>query len=179
RFVPSPNWILKAWSTSENEILDIGGLDVVVFVFSIVVVNYTVLVLPVNYYCKETSHKNIPLESLEVFTIENVKTGSRFLWAHCLALYIITLAACTLLYFEYKSITKLKLPHIIGSPPKPIHFTILVRSIPWSVEQSYCDTVNKFFSYYHASISNWLGTILIHALLSNKNKPTLKEQKNN
>lgn len=32
RFVPSPGWIVKAWGTSENEILDLGGLDAVVFV---------------------------------------------------------------------------------------------------------------------------------------------------
>jgi len=32
RFVPSPSWILKAWETSEEEILAIGGLDGVVFV---------------------------------------------------------------------------------------------------------------------------------------------------
>lgn len=46
-------------------------------VFSIAAVICTVLVLPVNYYGKERIHKDIPLESLEVFTIENVKTGSR------------------------------------------------------------------------------------------------------
>ncbi|KAI5393412.1 CSC1-like protein RXW8 isoform X1 [Lathyrus oleraceus] len=173
RFVPSPGWIVKAWGTSENEILDLGGLDAVVFVrilvfsirvFSIAAVICTVLVLPVNYYGKERIHKDIPLESLEVFTIENVKTGSRLLWAHCLALYIITLAACTLLYFEYKSITKLKLLHIIGSPPRPSHFTIIVRSIPWSAEESYCDTVNKFFSYYHAS------TYLSHQMIYKSGK---------
>ncbi|KEH39976.1 putative calcium-dependent channel, 7TM region phosphate [Medicago truncatula] len=160
RFVPSPGWILKAWETSENEILAIGGLDAVVFVrivvfsirvFSITGVICTVLVLPVNYYGKDRLHKHIPLESLDVFTIENVEEGSKWLWAHCLALYIITLAACTLLYFEYKSITKLRLLHITGSPPSLSHFTILVRSIPWSISESYCDTVNKFFSQYHAS----------------------------
>ncbi|XP_061350469.1 CSC1-like protein RXW8 [Gastrolobium bilobum] len=160
RFVPSPGWILKAWETSEDDILAIGGLDAVVFVrvlvfsirvFSIASVICTVLVLPVNYYGKEGMHKNIPFESLDVFTIENVEEGSKWLWAHCLALYIITIAACTLLYFEYKSITKLRLLHIIGSPPNPSHFTILVRSIPRSSEESYCDTVKNFFSYYHAS----------------------------
>jgi len=31
RFVPSPSWIVKAWETTENEILAIGGLDAVVF----------------------------------------------------------------------------------------------------------------------------------------------------
>ncbi|KAE9599966.1 hypothetical protein Lal_00046283 [Lupinus albus] len=160
RFVPSPSWILKAWETSEDEILATGGLDAVVFVrilvfsiriFSIAAVICTVLVLPVNYHGGERMHTHIPFESLDVFTIENVKEGSKWLWAHCLALYIITLAACTLLYFEYKSITNLKLVHIIGSPPNPSHFAILVRSIPWSSEESYCDTVKKFFSYYHPS----------------------------
>ncbi|XP_057424132.1 CSC1-like protein RXW8 isoform X2 [Lotus japonicus] len=159
RFVPSPSWILKAWDTSEDEILAIGGLDAVVFVrilvfsirvFSIAAVICISIVLPVNYNGKTRMHKDIPWESLEVFTIENVN-GAKWLWAHCLALYIITLAACTLLYFEYKSITNLRLLHIIGSPPNPSHFSILVRSIPWSSEESYCETVKKFFSYYHAS----------------------------
>ncbi|XP_047161776.1 CSC1-like protein RXW8 isoform X4 [Vigna umbellata] len=111
RFVPSPSWILKAWETSEEEILAIGGLDAVVFV------------------------------RMLVFR----------LWAHCLALYIITFSACTLLYIEYKSITNLRLLHIVGSPPNPSHFTILVRSVPWSSEESYCETVKKFFSHYHSS----------------------------
>ncbi|KAG5098781.1 hypothetical protein JHK82_048635 [Glycine max] len=102
RFVPSPSWILKAWETSEDEILAIGGLDAVVFirVFSIAAVICTILVLPVNYHGMDRMYKNIPLESLEVFTIENVKEGSKWLWAHCLALYIITLSACALLYFD-------------------------------------------------------------------------------
>lgn len=32
RFVPSPSWILKAWETTEDEILALGGLDAVVLV---------------------------------------------------------------------------------------------------------------------------------------------------
>ncbi|XP_019436995.1 PREDICTED: CSC1-like protein RXW8 isoform X3 [Lupinus angustifolius] len=160
RFVPSPSWIWKAWETSEDEILASGGLDAAVFVrilvfsiriFSIAAVICTVLVLPVNYHGQERMHTDLPLESLDVFTIGNVKEGSKWLWAHCLALYIITSAACTLLYFEYKSITNLRLVHIIGSPPNPSHFAILVRSIPWYSEKSYCDTVKSFFSYYHSS----------------------------
>ncbi|QCD99072.1 glycogen debranching enzyme [Vigna unguiculata] len=160
RFVPSPSWILKAWETSEEEILAIGGLDGVVFVrmlvfsirvFSIAAVICLALVLPINYHGMDRTHKHIPFESLEVFTIENVKEGSTWLWAHCVALYIITFSACTLLYIEYKSITNLRLLHIVGSPPNPSHFTILVRSVPCSSEESYCETVKRFFSHYHAS----------------------------
>ncbi|XP_052731869.1 CSC1-like protein RXW8 isoform X6 [Vigna angularis] len=143
RFVPSPTWVMKAWETTQEEMLTTCGLDAVVFsrmvvfsirVFSVAAVICTILVLPVNYYGRDRKHKNIPFESLEVFTIENVKEGSEWLWAHCLALYIITLTACTLLYF-----------------PNPSHFAILVRGIPWSSDQSYCETVKKFFSFYHPS----------------------------
>lgn len=31
RFVPSTGWIVKAWETTEEELLAIGGLDAVVF----------------------------------------------------------------------------------------------------------------------------------------------------
>lgn len=160
RFVPSPSWIVKAWETTENEILAIGGLDAVVFqrilvfsirIFSIASVTCLFLVLPVNYYGQEMKHKHIHAESLNVFTIANVKEGSRWLWAHCLALYIISCSACVLLYFEYKSITKMRLAHITTSPPNPSHFTILVRSIPYLVGESYSNSVKKFFTNYYAS----------------------------
>lgn len=36
RFVPSPSWILKAWETTEEELLTIGGLDAVAFLRIIV-----------------------------------------------------------------------------------------------------------------------------------------------
>ena len=31
RFVPSPTWVMKAWKTTQDDILTIGGLDAVVF----------------------------------------------------------------------------------------------------------------------------------------------------
>lgn len=36
RFVPSPSWIVKAWETSEAEILATAGVDAVVFLRIIV-----------------------------------------------------------------------------------------------------------------------------------------------
>ncbi|KAJ9166384.1 hypothetical protein P3X46_021150 [Hevea brasiliensis] len=160
RFVPSPSWIVKAWETTEEEILSIGGLDALAFqrmlifsirIFSIAAIICVLLVLPMNYYGKEMQHKRIPAESLDVFTIGNVKEGSRWLWAHCLALYVISFGACVLLYFEYKSITEMRLAHVIKSPLNPSHFTILVRSIPWSPGESYSDSVKKFFTNYYPS----------------------------
>ncbi|XP_042490346.1 CSC1-like protein RXW8 isoform X2 [Macadamia integrifolia] len=160
RFVPSPSWIVKAWKTSEEEILASAGLDAVVFlrilvfsirIFSIAAVICMLLVLPLNYHGQEMHHKKIPSESLDVFTIGNVEEGSRWLWAHCLALYIISCSACILLYFEYKRIAKMRLEYISRSSSSPSQFSVLVRSIPRSPEESYSDLVRNFFTKYHAS----------------------------
>ncbi|GMH03211.1 hypothetical protein Nepgr_005050 [Nepenthes gracilis] len=168
RFVPSPSWIMKAWELPEEEILAIGGLDAVVFVrtlvfsiriFSIASIVCMCLVLPLNYFGKEMQHKVIPSESLEVFTTQNVKAGSRWLWAHTLALYVISCSACVLLYFENKSIIKMRLAHIGGSSEKPSHFAVLVRGIPWSSEESYSDTLKSFF------VKNFPSSYLSHHMV--------------
>ncbi|GLU15987.1 hypothetical protein SLE2022_324370 [Rubroshorea leprosula] len=160
RFVPSPSWILEAWKATDEDLLRIGGVDAVAFmriiifsmrIFSIAALICSFLVLPVNYYGEAKHHKHIHTESLEVFTIANIKEGSQWLWAHCLALYVISCAACILLYFEYKSITKMRLEHIKRPPPNPSHFTVLVRGIPSSETESYSETVKKFFTDYYAS----------------------------
>lgn len=153
RLVPSPSWILKAWSRSEDDILAIAGLDAVVFVrilvfsiriFSIAAVVCILGVLPLNYFGQEMRHTNLPSESLEVFAIGNVEEGSHWLWVHCLALYIITFSACILLYIEYKSIARRRLVYITRAPPKPSQFTVLVRAIPKSTEESFSDSVKNF-----------------------------------
>lgn len=162
RLIPSASWIVKAWITSEEEILEAGGLDAVVFrrivsfsirIFSIAAIFCMFLVLPLNYYGKKTTTlpKEVHSQNLEAFTIASVDPGSKWLWAHCLALYVISLSACILLYFEYKSISRMRLAHITRTCSDPCHFAILVRSIPWSSEESYSESVKKFFTNYHAS----------------------------
>ncbi|KAE8653937.1 CSC1-like protein [Hibiscus syriacus] len=161
RLVPSASWIVRAWQATNEDILEAGGVDALVFlrivvfsirIFIIAAMICVFLVLPVNYYGQEMQHKKIHAESLEVFTIGNVKEGSKWFWTHCLALYVISCSACILLYFEYKSITKMRIAHITGSPVNPSHFTVLVRGIPWSQDHSYSKTVENFFStYYPAS----------------------------
>ncbi|XP_039140092.1 CSC1-like protein RXW8 [Dioscorea cayenensis subsp. rotundata] len=159
RFVPSPSWIVKALQCKEEEILSVSGLDAVVFlrlivfsmrIFCIAAVACVFGILPLNYFGQETKHKSFSSESLEVFTISNVQEESSWFWVHCLALYIISISACVLLYVEYKSIARMRLVHIRQSP-NPSHFTVLVRSIPKSPEESYSDSVRKFFQKYHSS----------------------------
>ncbi|XP_031123788.1 CSC1-like protein RXW8 isoform X2 [Ipomoea triloba] len=159
RFVPSPSWIVKAWETSDEEITSIGGLDALVFVrtivfslrvFSIAAIMCIFVVLPLNYFGQEVEHTHFRAESLEHFTIDNVKEGSEWLWVHCLTLYIISCSACILLYVEFENITTMRLGYITSSASNPSYFTILVRGIPHSPEESYSDTVAKFFTNYYA-----------------------------
>ncbi|PKA54237.1 DNA-directed RNA polymerase III subunit RPC2 [Apostasia shenzhenica] len=187
RLVPSPSWLAKAWGYSEEEILALAGLDAVVFlrmivfsmrIFSIAAVVCLFGVLPLNYFGQEMKHVDIRYESLEVFTIGNVAQESQWFWIHCLALYIISCSACALLYFEYKSIARLRLLHITQSPLNPSQFTILVRAIPKYKEESFDDTVKNFFTRYHAS--SYLSHQIIyrvgkvHKILNNAEKACKK-----
>ncbi|KAL0352230.1 UNVERIFIED_CONTAM: CSC1-like protein RXW8 [Sesamum calycinum] len=150
----------EGMETSEEELYAAGGVDAVVFlrmvvfslrVFTVAAVICLFLVLPLNYFGTDMEHKLISNEPLSVFTIGNVKEGSKWLWAHCLALYIITCCACILLYYEYKNITKIRLAHIAASVSHPSYFTVIVRGIPWVQDESYSDTVAKFFTDFYAS----------------------------
>ncbi|ESQ35850.1 hypothetical protein EUTSA_v10006880mg [Eutrema salsugineum] len=169
RFAPSPSWLVKAWETTEDEMLASAGLDAVVFIrmvicsiriFSIVAVVGIAFVLPVNYYGQKMAHKDVHLESLGIFTIENLHQRSRWLWVHCLSLYIISSAACALLYFEYKSIAKKRLAFITGSASKPSHFTVLMRAVPQSPDQSYSETVTKYFTNYYGP--SYLSHLMVY-----------------
>ncbi|KAK4559406.1 hypothetical protein RGQ29_008569 [Quercus rubra] len=162
KFIPSRSWIVEAFQASEEELLRIGGMDAVVFlriivfsirIFLIVFPIWVCLLLPVNYFgqVKPYDHslklnEHYPFETFKPFTIENIKEGSKWLWTYCLALYIITCSACILLYNEYKSIAEMRLAHITGSPTNPSHFTVLVRAIPCSSEESCSDSVQKIFT---------------------------------
>lgn len=160
RFVPSPRWIMRSLRCTEDEILATAGLDAVVFnrilVFSIRIFSLAAIlcvfgILPLNYFGQDVDHVRIPSASLETFTIGNVQERSRWLWVHCLVLYIITAVACVLLYLEYKHITRLRLLHISRASSNPSHFTVLVRGIPKSKTESFSRTVESFFTKYHAS----------------------------
>ncbi|KAE8715619.1 CSC1-like protein [Hibiscus syriacus] len=158
RFVPSAGWLMRAWQATDEELLEACGVDAVVFmrivvfslrIFIIATVVCISIVLPVNYYGRDIEHKSFRVEPYDVFTIGNVEEGSKMLWAHCFALYVISFSAFVLLYLEYKSITKMRLAHITGSHRNPSHFTILVRGVPCSQDESYSKSVENFFSTYY------------------------------
>ncbi|XVE55698.1 hypothetical protein DITRI_Ditri03aG0179200 [Diplodiscus trichospermus] len=125
RFVPSASWITRAWQATDEEILAVGGVDAVVFM--------RIVVFSASRKLLWTGNAAQAYPCRITGSIYNWKCKRRF-------------------KMEYKSITKMRLAHITGSPPKPSHFTVLVRGIPWSPDHSYSDSVEKFFStYYPAS----------------------------
>ncbi|VAI01947.1 unnamed protein product [Triticum turgidum subsp. durum] len=173
RLLPTAGWLVKAYWCTEDEIRRVAGLDSVVFlrlfIFSIRIFSITTLicvfgVLPVNYHGQEMAHVRVPAESLNVFTIANLKEGSSKLWVHCTALYVITISACILLFQEYRYISRKRLAHITGSTPNPGHFAVLVRSIPKSHNELLDDTIRNFFLNYHGS------SYLSHQMIYRKGK---------
>ncbi|KAH9304770.1 hypothetical protein KI387_009174, partial [Taxus chinensis] len=121
-------------------------------VFAISALLCIFVLLPINYSGEKFRHghfSHIPFESLDLFTITNIPRGSKRLWAHVFALYVISCSACCLLYFEYKGVAERRLSIFNESPPHPSHFTILVRGIPMSDKHSLSETVEHFFTQYY------------------------------
>ncbi|XP_044489479.1 CSC1-like protein At1g69450 [Mangifera indica] len=176
RLIPSPGWVRRAWKLTEDDLLESSGLDAVVFMriitFSLKIFLFAgiigiFVILPVN--CKGTELHEIDFadfsnNSLDVFTISNVNSGSKWLWIHFSAVYLVTGFVCYLLYYEYSYISSKRIAYFYSSKPQPHQFTILVRSIPVPAGSTVCDSVESFFKEYHPS------TYLSHMVIRRTSK---------
>lgn len=176
RLIPSAGWIARAWKQSEEDIISSSGLDALVFMriitFSLKVFSFAgiigiFVILPVNCMgtqLHEIDFADLSNNSLDVFTISNVNSGSKWLWIHFSAVYIVTIFVCCLLYYEYKYISLKRIAYFYSSKPQPHQFTILVRSIPVSVGSSVSESVESFFTEYHPT------TYLSHVVVRRTSK---------
>ncbi|KAA3488162.1 CSC1-like protein [Gossypium australe] len=111
RLIPSPGWVKRAWKLSEEDLLSTSGLDAVVFMrvitFSLRVFLFAGVIgifvlLPVNCsgdQLHDIDFADLSNNSLDVFTISNLSSGSKRLWAHFSAVYLVTAFVCYLLYY--------------------------------------------------------------------------------
>ncbi|XP_031475831.1 CSC1-like protein At3g54510 isoform X2 [Nymphaea colorata] len=162
RFLPSFEWVGRAFRVTEDELMRNCGLDALVvirlFKFGIKlfvpcsVVGLLVLV-PVNCTSQERSSSITLSYSIDSFTISNIGRGSNRLWVHFSCLYVVSLYALYLLYQEYRSLLKRRIQQLYIIKHRPDLFTILVRGVPFCSEHNdHGCSVDHFFSkhYPHA-----------------------------
>ncbi|XP_074309686.1 CSC1-like protein At1g69450 [Silene latifolia] len=172
RLIPSPAWVTAAWKLSEEELLSTSGLDALVFIRTITfclkvfifagAIGLFVL-LPINASGSQIDVFDIiaiPNVTLDLFTITNVNNGSKWLWVHCSAVYLVTAFVCFLLYHEYQYISLKRIAYFYSSKPQPHQFTILVRGIPVPIGSSIRESVDSFFKKYYPS--TYLSHLVIH-----------------
>ncbi|XP_057416822.1 CSC1-like protein At1g69450 [Lotus japonicus] len=185
RLIPSPDWVAKSWSLSEDQLLSLSGLDALVFMriitfslklFSFAGVVGIFVILPVHCWgnqLQEFDLVDFASNSLDVFTISNVNSGSAWLWIHFFAVYIVTGFTCLLLFYEYRYIASKRISYFCSSKPQPHQFTILVHSIRASSGCSISDSVESFFKELHPS--TYLSHVVIHR--TNKIRSLLSKAK--
>nr|XP_004516572.1 CSC1-like protein At1g69450 [Cicer arietinum] len=176
KLIPSPDWIAKAWSLSEEDLFSLSGLDALVFMrlitFSLKIFTFAGVIgifvlLPVNCWgnhLEEVDIVDFAANSLDVFTISNVNSGSNWLWVHFIAVYFVSGFTCLQLHHEYKYIASKRISYFYSSKPQPHQFTILVHSIPSSSSCSISDSVESFFRELYPS------TYLSHVVIRRTNK---------
>lgn len=157
RLIPSLDWIYRAVHVTEEEILQQCGLDALILVrlfkfginfFAICCVVGLLILLPLNYTangrpCAEP-------QSLDSFTISNIRNGSNRLWVHLSCLYFVSCYALYLLYKEYKDIWLKRAQQLHHIRDRPDQFTVLVREIPICFEhKAHGCSVDHFFSKCH------------------------------
>ncbi|AEE34926.1 CSC1-like protein [Arabidopsis thaliana] len=172
RYIPSLKWIWKSWRPTEKELMESSGLDGVVFMrmitFSLKVFLFAGIIgvfvlLPVNCFGDQLTvidYADWSANSLDLFSVANLKVRSQWLWVHFGAIYLVTVFVCCLLYFEFRYIALKRIEHFYSSKPKPEQFTILVRNIPSSDGSSVSDTVDRFFGENHSS--TYFSHVVIH-----------------
>lgn len=172
RLLPSPGWVKRAWSPSEEQILSSASLDAVVFlriiIFSLRIFLFAGIIgifvlLPVNCSgnnLEEFDFSSLSSYSLDVFSISNIKNGSKRLWVHFCAVYLVTVFVCFQLHYEYNYIALKRVAYFYSTRPQPHQFTILVRSIPVPSGFSVSDSVETFFREYYPS--TYLSHVTVH-----------------
>ncbi|XP_047338838.1 CSC1-like protein At3g54510 isoform X2 [Impatiens glandulifera] len=143
---------------TEDEVLEIGGLDGLVLVrlfkfgikfFSVCSILGLFVLLPVNYTAPDGPPKSS--NSMDSYTISHINEGSDRLWVHFSCLCFISCYGLYLLYKEYDDILAKRIQQLQNNRHHPDQFTVLVREIPLCKEHlAYSCCVDHFFAKHHS-----------------------------
>ncbi|XP_076949742.1 hyperosmolality-gated Ca2+ permeable channel 3.1-like [Bidens hawaiensis] len=142
-------WIREAYSSSEQDVVALSGVDSAVYfvflstVFGILLLS-GMLLLPVlvplhmtekNPNIKDSTGKNA-FDDLDKLSMAHLKEKSPRLWASVIACYWVSIVSYVLLWRAYKHVSDLRAEALSSLEAKPEQFAVVVRDIPLSSEAS-------------------------------------------
>ncbi|CAK7350162.1 unnamed protein product [Dovyalis caffra] len=150
-------WIREALSSSEQDVVNMSGVDTAVyFVFLSTVLGILVLsgliLLPVLLPIAatdvklQTTKSNQTFSELEKLSMANIKDKSPRLWAFLIATYWVSFVTYFLLWKAYVHVSGLRANALMSPKLKPEQFAVLVRDIPpVPVGQTRKEQVDSYF----------------------------------
>ncbi|KAL5977141.1 CSC1-like protein erd4 [Asimina triloba] len=157
-------WIGEAFSSTEDDIIDMAGVDTAVYlvflstVLGILFLSGIVLLpilLPVSATDSgiETSsdnHDNGNLTQIDNLSMGNISENSQRLWAFVLGTYWVSFVSFYMLWKAYKHCSDLRATAQMAPGLKPEQYAVLVRDIPSPPPgQSRKDQVDSYFRMLH------------------------------
>ncbi|KAK9064334.1 hypothetical protein SSX86_015714 [Deinandra increscens subsp. villosa] len=152
-------WIREAFSSSEQDVVNMSGVDSAVYfvflstVFGILLLSGIILV-PVlvslaytekNPKIVDSTGKNA-FDDLDKLSMAHLKEKSPRLWASVVACYWVSLVTYVLLWKAYKHVSDLRAAALMSPVAKPEQFAVLVRDVPSSSEgYSRKEQVDSYF----------------------------------
>ncbi|CAK8530859.1 unnamed protein product [Lathyrus sativus] len=152
------SWIIEAYSSSEQDVIDISGVDAAVyFVFLstvfIILILAGIILLPVLLPVaitdgggKKQSVSKGTFNELDELSMGNITASSARLWAYFIACYWISLVSLFFLWKAYRHVSFLRSEAFKSPDVKPEQFAIVVRDIPPVPEgQTRKEQVDSYF----------------------------------
>ncbi|KAI3824579.1 hypothetical protein L1987_06042 [Smallanthus sonchifolius] len=153
-------WIREAFSSSEEDVIRMSGVDSAVYfvflstVFGILLISGIFLVpilVPVsiteqNSFLMDSTGNTSAFEVLDKLSMAHLKEKSSRLWASVIACYWVSIVSYILLWKAYKHVSDLRAAALKSTEVKPEQFAVLVRDIPPSSKDcSRKEQVDEYF----------------------------------
>ncbi|KAI3717233.1 hypothetical protein L1987_68718 [Smallanthus sonchifolius] len=136
-------WIREAYSSSEEEVIRMSGVDSAVYfvflstVFGILLISGILLVpilVPVsiteqNPFLMDSTGNTSAFEVLDKLSMAHLKEQSSRLWASVIACYWVSIVSYILLWKAYKHVSDLRATALMSTEVKPEQFAVLNKEV--------------------------------------------------